>query len=156
MQFAHFGKKRRPLLYLLLPLPRNEQLDNKILFFFLCLYIYKRRVLLKLLSTYVILSLSLISKFPTVKPSGAPSPTRLALTTKQRTRLKRSFLHFDDPWMRSLKVFPPELFFIRNGFRLDLKGASYIYWTRRKYKLSCSMHGFDVFFCLNSTRSLPA
>jgi len=63
-----------------------------------------RRVLLKLLSTYVILSLSLISQFPTVKPSGAPSP---ALTTKQRTRLKRSFLHFDDPWMRSLKVFPP-------------------------------------------------
>jgi len=115
-----------------------------------------RRVLLKLLSTYVILSLSLISQFPTVKPSGAPSPTRLALTTKQRTRLKRSFLHFDDPWMRSLKVFPPEPFFIRNGFRLDLKGASYIYWTRRKYKLSCSMHGFDVFFCLNSTRSLPA
>lgn len=29
MQFAHFGKKRRPLLYLLLPLPRNEQLDKK-------------------------------------------------------------------------------------------------------------------------------
>lgn len=115
-----------------------------------------RRVLLKLLSTYVILSLSLISQFPTVKPSGAPSPTRLALTTKERTRLKRSFLHFDDPWMRSLKVFPPEPFFIRNGFRLDLKGSSYIYWTRRKYKLSCSMHGFDVFFCLNSTRSLPA
>ncbi|OMP12411.1 hypothetical protein COLO4_01706 [Corchorus olitorius] len=115
-----------------------------------------RRVLLKLLSTYVILSLSLISQFPTVKPSGAPSPTRLALTTKERTRLQRSFLHFDHPCMRSLKVFLPEPFFIRNGFRLDLKGASYIYWTRRKYKLSCSMHGFDVFFCLNSTRSLPA
>lgn len=39
MQFAHFGKKRRPLLYLLLPLPRNEQLDKKRIFFFV-LFIY--------------------------------------------------------------------------------------------------------------------
>lgn len=35
-----------------------------------------RRELLLLLSTYVILSL--IKQFPTVKPSRAPSPTRLA------------------------------------------------------------------------------
>lgn len=43
MQFAHFGKSGRkggPLLYPLLPLPRNEQLDKKKLFpFFLYLYI---------------------------------------------------------------------------------------------------------------------
>lgn len=45
------------------------------------------------LESILFLSLSFISQFPTVKPSGAPSPTRLALTTKQRTRLKRSFLY---------------------------------------------------------------
>ncbi|XP_057964177.1 protein transport protein SEC23 A [Malania oleifera] len=39
-------------------------------------------------------------------------PQLRSLTTEQRTRLKSSFLHFDDPsfceWMRSLKVVPPE------------------------------------------------
>jgi hypothetical protein len=43
MQFAHFGKsgRKEEALYLLLPLPRNEQLDKKIIFF-LCLYIYNK------------------------------------------------------------------------------------------------------------------
>lgn len=36
--------KRRPLLYLLLPLPRNEQLDKKIIFFFVCIYIIIRKL----------------------------------------------------------------------------------------------------------------
>lgn len=39
-------------------------------------------------------------------------PQLRTLTTEQRTKLKSSFLHFDDPsfceWMRSLKVLPPE------------------------------------------------
>ncbi|XP_052186339.1 protein transport protein SEC23 [Diospyros lotus] len=39
-------------------------------------------------------------------------PQLRTLTTEQRTRLKSSFIHFDDPsfceWMRSLKVLPPE------------------------------------------------
>ncbi|KAI4301592.1 hypothetical protein L6164_034855 [Bauhinia variegata] len=39
-------------------------------------------------------------------------PQLRSLTTEQRTRLKSSFLQFDDPsfceWMRSLKVVPPE------------------------------------------------
>uniref|UniRef100_A0A2P2MW30 Protein transport protein SEC23 n=1 Tax=Rhizophora mucronata TaxID=61149 RepID=A0A2P2MW30_RHIMU len=38
-------------------------------------------------------------------------PRLRSLTPQQRTKLKSSFLHFDDPsfceWMRSLKVFPP-------------------------------------------------
>ncbi|KAF7153816.1 hypothetical protein RHSIM_Rhsim01G0000300 [Rhododendron simsii] len=38
-------------------------------------------------------------------------PQLRTLTTEQRTKLKSSFLHFDDPsfceWMRSLKVLPP-------------------------------------------------
>lgn len=39
-------------------------------------------------------------------------PQLRSLTVEQRTKLKNSFLHFDDPsfceWMRSLKVVPPE------------------------------------------------
>ncbi|GKV23320.1 hypothetical protein SLEP1_g33064 [Rubroshorea leprosula] len=39
-------------------------------------------------------------------------PQLKSLTTEQRTKLKSSFLHFDDPsfceWIRSLKVVPPE------------------------------------------------
>ncbi|XP_050237014.1 protein transport protein SEC23 A [Mercurialis annua] len=39
-------------------------------------------------------------------------PQLRSLTTEQRTKLKCSFIHFDDPslceWMRSLKVVPPE------------------------------------------------
>ncbi|XAR66709.1 hypothetical protein NMG60_11013024 [Bertholletia excelsa] len=39
-------------------------------------------------------------------------PQLRTLTTEQRTKLKSSFIHFDDPsfceWMRSLKVLPPE------------------------------------------------
>ncbi|CAK9145290.1 unnamed protein product [Ilex paraguariensis] len=39
-------------------------------------------------------------------------PQLRTLTTEQRTKLKSSFLHFDDPsfceWIRSLKVLPPE------------------------------------------------
>ncbi|GMJ09267.1 hypothetical protein like AT4G01810 [Hibiscus trionum] len=39
-------------------------------------------------------------------------PQLRTLTTEQRTKLKSSFIHFDDPsfceWMRSLKVMPPE------------------------------------------------
>ncbi|KAM7274981.1 hypothetical protein ACFE04_016847 [Oxalis oulophora] len=39
-------------------------------------------------------------------------PQLRTLTTEQRTKLKSSFIHFDDPsfceWMRSLKVAPPE------------------------------------------------
>ncbi|CAH9069568.1 unnamed protein product [Cuscuta epithymum] len=39
-------------------------------------------------------------------------PQLRTLTTEQRTKLKSSFLHFDDPsfceWMRSFKVLPPE------------------------------------------------
>ncbi|XP_061961807.1 protein transport protein SEC23 A [Populus nigra] len=39
-------------------------------------------------------------------------PQLRSLTTEQRTKLKSSFIHFDDPsfceWMRSLKVVPPE------------------------------------------------
>lgn len=39
-------------------------------------------------------------------------PQLRSLTTEQRTKLKSSFLHFDDPsfceWMRSLKLVPPE------------------------------------------------
>lgn len=39
-------------------------------------------------------------------------PQLKSLTTEQRTKLKNSFIHFDDPsfceWMRSLKVVPPE------------------------------------------------
>ncbi|KAL6968724.1 Protein transport protein Sec23A [Sarracenia purpurea var. burkii] len=39
-------------------------------------------------------------------------PQLRTLTAEQRTKLKSSFLHFDDPsfceWMRSLKVLPPE------------------------------------------------
>ncbi|PON88785.1 Sec23/Sec [Trema orientale] len=39
-------------------------------------------------------------------------PQLRSLTTEQRTKLKSSFLHFDDPsfceWIRSLKVVPPE------------------------------------------------
>ncbi|XP_028770983.1 protein transport protein sec23-1 [Neltuma alba] len=40
-------------------------------------------------------------------------PQLRSLTPEQRTKLKSSFLHFDDPsfceWMRSLKVVPPEV-----------------------------------------------
>ncbi|KAK7269551.1 hypothetical protein RIF29_22282 [Crotalaria pallida] len=39
-------------------------------------------------------------------------PQLRSLTTEQRTKLKSSFMHFDDPsfceWMRSLKVVPPQ------------------------------------------------
>ncbi|CAA2981801.1 transport SEC23-like [Olea europaea subsp. europaea] len=39
-------------------------------------------------------------------------PQLRTLTTEQRTKLKSSFIHFDDPsfceWMRSLKILPPE------------------------------------------------
>lgn len=39
-------------------------------------------------------------------------PQLKSLTSEQRTKLKSSFVHFDDPsfceWMRSLKVVPPE------------------------------------------------
>ncbi|PIN15613.1 hypothetical protein CDL12_11757 [Handroanthus impetiginosus] len=39
-------------------------------------------------------------------------PQLRSLTTDQRTKLKSSFIHFDDPsfceWMRNLKVLPPE------------------------------------------------
>lgn len=39
-------------------------------------------------------------------------PQLRSLTSEQRTKLKASFVHFDDPsfceWMRSLKVVPPQ------------------------------------------------
>jgi len=39
-------------------------------------------------------------------------PQLRTLTSEQRTKLKSSFVHFDDPsfceWMRSLKVVPPQ------------------------------------------------
>jgi len=54
-----------------------------------------------------------IDYFPNVNPSIQNLfPQLRALTSEQRTKLKSSFLHFDDlsfcEWMRSMKLVPPE------------------------------------------------
>ena len=48
-------------------------------------------------------------------------PQLRTLTSEQRTKLKSSFVHFDDPsfceWIRSLKVLPPEPSWSKAWFR---------------------------------------